>query len=684
MKTQNTAQLFLYVILSIAFIGCDNNPVNSENSMDQNDTSALTGDMTINEIPKDSFTAQKISAPQQAEQLRIDDTEKVADSIRIIKEFIKFINGGETDKAIDCIYFPKPQMKEQATPVLSQTLKNILGKLLRSTIISSKEINDYAVVAFSEILPNGDKSLKLTPLYLVRINGNWKLSPAFFEPCPNTTLSEKETASQFNTLKEWFKYEQEKHTKQTVPVVSVKESSIPYNKAFVLKPGKAITFQLPNKKTVAIWRTKPKGLLSKVFGQSSNFSYGEKPFIELESEVIKLSEGVTTTGEYLSYIRSGPAIYCGTDAPSEYILYVQKYRIALKDIKMNNNNLQLTFSLNYATEEEQVGPKEKVNYYLGHLKNINPKQQLKAIGELSKLLTLGDMYAKLRKSQIIDSIKPLTLSSNNSVKSAAEYFVYHWGDAESILEKIVPEPIGKWRTEAYSLANAAKRSTRKDEICRHVMTFFQSADRELFEFAVIFFSCLDYDPSKPILLKTLRNDGSPRIRSIIMEGLRLKVDDSEVISQINYILKEENPPKKLLLEALRTANWYTDQLNQKHLLKYLKHNDSEIREMAAYAFDCSGNPQAIAPLLELTRDSIPKVRSKAAITLGRIGTKKAYNRLVELLEDRDADVRYGAVNGLRWLGDKRAIPHLEKLIKTEKNEMTLNMIKRTLRQLKWL
>ena len=106
--------------------------------------------------------------------------------------------------------------------------------------------------------------------------------------------------------------------------------------------------------------------------------------------------------------------------------------------------------------------------------------------------------------------------------------------------------------------------------------------------------------------------------------------------------------------------------------------------MATYAFDCSGNPQAIAPLLELTRDSIPKVRSKAAITLGRIGTKKAYNRLVELLEDRDADVRYGAVNGLRWLGDKRAIPHLEKLIKTEKNEMTLNMIKRTLRQLKWL
>ena len=190
---------------------------------------------------------------------------------------------------------------------------------------------------------------------------------------------------------------------------------------------------------------------------------------------------------------------------------------------MNNNNLQLTFSLNYATEEEQVGPKEKVNYYLAHLKNINPKQQLKAIDELSKLLTLGDMYAKPRKSQIIDYIKPLTSSSNNSVKSAAEYFVYHWGDAESILEKIVPEPI----------ANAAKRSARKDEICRHVMTFFQSADRELFEFAVIFFSCLDYDPSKPILLKTLRNDGSPRIRSIIMEGLRLKVDDSEVISQIN-------------------------------------------------------------------------------------------------------------------------------------------------------
>ena len=169
-------------------------------------------------------------------------------------------------------------MKEQATPVLSQMLKNILGGLLRSTIISSKEINDYAVVAFSEILPNGDKSLKLTPLYLVRINGNWKLSPAFFEPCPNTTLSEKETASQFNTLKEWFKNEQEKHTKQTVPVVSVKESSIPYNKAVVLKPGKAITFQLPNKKNCSNLAYTAKRFIKQGFRAKFQFSLWRKAF----------------------------------------------------------------------------------------------------------------------------------------------------------------------------------------------------------------------------------------------------------------------------------------------------------------------------------------------------------------------------------------------------------------------
>ena len=168
--------------------------------------------------------------------------------------------------------------------------------------------------------------------------------------------------------------------------------------------------------------------------------------------------------------------------------------------------------------------------------------QLEAIYELNELLELGDIYANPRKSQIIDSIKPLTLSSNNNVKSAAEQFIYNWGDTEYILEKIVPVPIGKWRTEAsaFSLANATKRSTRKDEICQHVMTFFQSTDRELFEFAVIFFSDIDYDPSKPILLKALRNDGSPRIRSIIMQSLRLKVDNSEVISQIDYILKDKD------------------------------------------------------------------------------------------------------------------------------------------------
>jgi HEAT repeat protein len=181
---------------------------------------------------------------------------------------------------------------------------------------------------------------------------------------------------------------------------------------------------------------------------------------------------------------------------------------------------------------------------------------------------------------------------------------------------------------------------------------------------------------------------SEEVRATIMSSIRLKCKDETVISEINKILAQKSPPAQILIEALRVGNWYTDKLNQENLFKHTESNDPKVREMAAYALDCSTNPKAMAPLFKLTEDPVPGVRAQAAATLGRFFIQakpekdKIYKKLLSMLEDKNPDVRYDAVNALRNFGDKKAISNLIKLQEHEKDNSVLRIIKRTIRELK--
>jgi len=102
---------------------------------------------------------------------------------------------------------------------------------------------------------------------------------------------------------------------------TIRISEVPFSHDAVLKPGDALTFALPNGKTVAVWCKKYGGMMSAISDSDIGLGYGEKPFQELRRERIALPNGYETFGELLSYILSEGTIQSGDEF--SYILYVK-------------------------------------------------------------------------------------------------------------------------------------------------------------------------------------------------------------------------------------------------------------------------------------------------------------------------------------------------------------------------
>jgi HEAT repeat protein len=460
----------------------------------------------------------------------------------------------------------------------------------------------------------------------------------------------------------------------------VKVSKVPFYHNIVLKPGDACTFELPNGKTVAVWGLANTGIMAELKGNTVGFGYGEEPFKKLEREEIQLPNGATTGGEYISYIRQGSVFDGGFGNPSEYILYVENYRISLKEKNLNSRNLPMTVSVRLANEKEQVTAKNEVDFYIKRLNSPDPGIQIDAIHELRMLLMLRSIYAVPRWKEIIEAIRPLSLSTRADVKAKAAGELLILGDVRSLLEVILPEPRGKWRTEdgAISLATYSQHFG-KDKIYAKVLPFLESEDPELFRFALAFFSQVKYGPAKPYMEKALRDEQANVRLYAFWALLDLRADAGEMSRLVSAMLDDKD--EKVLQAALREAGRYNDLIPPKQMCKHLAHEAKEVRLMAAYALECCRNPKVIEPLLGATKDQEATVRARAAVSLGRNGAPAAYARLVELLGDPAAEVRESAINGLRWLGDPRAIPAIKKLEKSEPDRNVKIMAERTVREL---
>ncbi len=95
--------------------------------------------------------------------------------------------------------------------------------------------------------------------------------------------------------------------------------------------------------------------------------------------------------------------------------------------------------------------------------------------------------------------------------------------------------------------------------------------------------------------------------------------------------------------------------------RFRKHGNPDIRHAVAFAMTGLANPEAVAALIELTRDPVDYVRDWATFGLGSqtdLDTPEIRAALAARLADEDLETREEAILGLARRGDRRMLPML--------------------------
>ncbi len=457
--------------------------------------------------------------------------------------------------------------------------------------------------------------------------------------------------------------------------IVVAENVLPFKTEVRLKKGEAARLILPNGKEIAFWCREGTFLDDADLG----LTWGEVPYERLSTKWFPQPDGSAVAAEWHSYIRQGCVTTWSGGPGHEYELFVEKYRVTLREEGPLSGTLPVKVCVRHATEKEMLYGDAEREHYLKALESDDPKKRINAIKELYQMVAMGSIYTGAPKD-MISAIKPLAKDPDPKVRIEAENALCGLGDEKALLALITPKPQGEWSGAKGGLSVGFwNREQSNQRVSEQVLSFLKSSDMDLQLFAIAYFSQVEYAPAKDYLLKAFDHE-SPEVRSLAIDILFLYCNPPEASRYISRSLDESN--KAVLDKALRETGRYIQYIPIEKIIKHLQHDDPEIRKMAAYALDCCLLPEIVDPLLEATKDQDPGVRAQAAVSLGRIGAPKAFNRLVELLGDSDADVRDSTINGLRWFGDLRAIPHIKNLLKTEKNESVRAMANRTIRELK--
>lgn len=470
----------------------------------------------------------------------------------------------------------------------------------------------------------------------------------------------------------------ESQTTQTHPgTIKITDKDLPFKHKVALKKGEAAILTLPNGRNVAFWCES--GTFFDNTGLALNWA--ERPFQRLKCNRKRMPDGSEVLTDWKSYIRQGTVTTWSGEHGSERELFVEKYRVTLRDSGDVKGVMPVTVRIRLATKKELLHGDAEREHYVKQLKSSDATERLAAIKELQEMAELGSIYEGSPKDMIA-TMRPLTEDRDPKVQAAARLYMCQMGDETSLLALVTPEPKGKWRGSdgASRIADFCVRH-KCPAVSKHVLTFFDSKDEALFEFAVAFFEKVHDPAAKPQMLAALKHK-APNIRVMAVPAIRfLCKTPKETVDNLVPMLHDSS--KNVILAALLEAQWVNGAIPPGELTRLLKDPDPEIRRMAAYALDCCRQLEVIDPLLESTKDADASVRAQAAVSLGRIGTPKGYDRLIELLGDDSPKVRESAVNGLRWLKDKRAIPHIQKFLQNEKDRDTQDMAERTIREMKF-
>ena len=112
------------------------------------------------------------------------------------------------------------------------------------------------------------------------------------------------------------------------PTHKIPEAGIPYEKSLTMEAGDALSFELPNGKSVAVWCDGGgKSLFAAEQTTSSGLktSWGEKPFKHVDYKRERQPDGSAVLGDADSYIEQGPVI-TKSDRTSTYRLFIDEWQ----------------------------------------------------------------------------------------------------------------------------------------------------------------------------------------------------------------------------------------------------------------------------------------------------------------------------------------------------------------------
>jgi hypothetical protein len=107
------------------------------------------------------------------------------------------------------------------------------------------------------------------------------------------------------------------------------------------------------------------------------------------------------------------------------------------------------------------------------------------------------------------------------VREEAKIRLRVMGDEEALLEMLAPKPEGEFfaKNGAWTIAAWCREKRSQEAVCRRVMEYFQSDDPAMLEFALAFFSMIEYPQAKPHILKGLKSPHAA-VRESATEAVR--------------------------------------------------------------------------------------------------------------------------------------------------------------------
>lgn len=420
-----------------------------------------------------------------------------------------------------------------------------------------------------------------------------------------------------------------------------------------LAPGKAVVLLLPRDRELAVWNEKAGRFGPRLTLDKASMGYGEKPFRQLDRfEQVELPGGGTTSGRSFSYIRPGPVMDGGMDKPREYILFVDDFRISLKQTALMPV-MRLRVTMEKASEHEKLGPKGEIDHFLGLLKSKDPAIRSTGVSNLAELLIAGSTYGELRQGEIIRALQVLADDPDAGVRGQASAKLCEAGDPVSILKEIetraretVTDAEAAWSLGRW-MRYPANEGSVESVYQRAVELAGSSRESERVLGVAFLGGCPEHAAAGPAIRRAL-DDPSAKVRAAAARGLEQVFGSNKVAAREQSVSMLADSSPDVLIEVLESSIYVGQEreLPLEVVAPFLDHGNRRLRIAAIRALRFANGSAVERRLLPITREQDAEIRAEAAEALAGGTLPETIQRFVEMLDDTDDLVRIRGIQGL--------------------------------------